>query len=285
MTIVLPLSFFQQTVGVSMLGIIGGMGPLATADFMRKLTVAKQAQRDQDHVPALVWSLPQIPDRSDALIHGGASPLPALVACARGLRRAGARIGVMPCNTAHHWADEISAQSGLPLLHIAAAAVDALAAAPRVARTVSVLGTEGTHRSGFYDAFLRRAGFVPLPLGPAALAAVQSAVRAIKAGRLADAADIVERQLRHARETGADAIILACTELPLVAPCAADTLDATLALAQACVRWHEAHGGGHPGDEPLDSNHNDNDSLYPPGALGPGFAPHPFLTPWRRLSL
>src|SRR5690606_23936695 len=86
-----------------LIGVLGGMGPLATVDFMQKLVAATPASRDQEHVPALISAIPQIPDRTRAFQGHGASPLPAMLACARRLEAAGAGVIVMPCNTAHIW--------------------------------------------------------------------------------------------------------------------------------------------------------------------------------------
>ena len=85
------------------IGVLGGMGPLATADFLAKLAHATPAVRDQDHFPVTVDSTPQIPDRVAALQGRGLDPLPALVAAADRLAAAGCALVAMPCNTAHLW--------------------------------------------------------------------------------------------------------------------------------------------------------------------------------------
>src|SRR6516225_7744843 len=135
---------------MEVLGILGGMGPLATLDFMRKVLDATPAARDQDHVPMIVSCLPQIPDRTAAFRGEGGSPLEAIVACGRRLERAGADLIVMPCNTAHLWFDEVQAQLQRPMLHLVDAALrEALDRAGPDAR-LGLLATDATIASGLY---------------------------------------------------------------------------------------------------------------------------------------
>ena len=94
-----------------MLGVIGGMGPLATADFFHKLIAATPAAGDEDHVPVLIHSVPQLPSRPAAILRGGASPLPQLMQARDRLLTAGATMLAMPCNTAHYWYDDLARDS------------------------------------------------------------------------------------------------------------------------------------------------------------------------------
>src|SRR4051812_14632246 len=100
------------------LGVLGGMGPLATVDFLKKLIEETPATRDQDHVPVVVYSVPQIPDRPGAILEATESPLPAMLEGVRVLKGAGAAALAIACNTAHYWYDELSAE-GVPVVHIA----------------------------------------------------------------------------------------------------------------------------------------------------------------------
>src|ERR1700743_751536 len=100
------------------LGVLGGMGPMARALFMERLTALTPVQSDQSHIPAILWSDPRIPDRNDAKFHGGEDPLPWLIHGASRLRDAGAGAIVIPCNTAHFWYDSLKQQISIPVLHI-----------------------------------------------------------------------------------------------------------------------------------------------------------------------
>ena len=117
-------------------GIIGGMGPEATVELMRRVTAHTRAEDDVDHAHLLVESNPKIPSRIAHLIEGtGRDPLPEILRVARNLQGAGAEALAIPCNTAHHYADEIQAAVTIPLLHMVKLAVARIAAAnPRARR-------------------------------------------------------------------------------------------------------------------------------------------------------
>jgi aspartate racemase len=103
-----------------MIGVLGGMGPAATVDFLAKLIRLTPAERDQDHVPVVVLSEPRVPDRVGPIMDGrGPSPLDALRRGIRTLERAGAGCIAIPCHTAHFWYDQMVASAHVPILHIA----------------------------------------------------------------------------------------------------------------------------------------------------------------------
>ena len=109
-----------------LVGVLGGMGPAATVDFLQRLLDAHPVSRDQDHVPTVVWNVPQIPDRQLALAGQGADPLPAMAEGMARLNAAGATCIAIPCNTAHAWWGPLSAHSAAPVLHIVDVTVQAL---------------------------------------------------------------------------------------------------------------------------------------------------------------
>jgi aspartate racemase len=228
-----------------MLGVLGGMGPLATADFLAKIVAATPATRDQDHIPLIAWSVPQIPDRVPAILGQGPSPLPAMLAGIATLKAAGAQAIAVACNTAHYWHGELQAQGGLPLLHIADAALEeAWQRAPQ-ARVLGLLATEGTLAAGFYQQRIEAAGRgIALP-SAADQALLQQSIDRVKAGQVAEAAALAEPVVRRLLAAGAECVIIGCTELPIaLAACDAALrprlIDATAALAAACVAWSRA---------------------------------------------
>lgn len=239
-------------------GILGGMGPLATADFLRKLVERTPAARDQEHVPVVVYSVPQIPDRSEAILHHGPSPLAALLHGAEVLRRAGAGCIAIPCNTAHFWADEVAGRSALPVLHIADAVVDALAESAAAGATIGLLGTAGTLAAGIYQQRLEgRAYRVLLPDADAVERLLMPGIRAVKRGDLATGSRLLTAAGRGLQARGAARLILACTEIPLALESVAAAglphcIDATACLAEACIAWWRAAqaAADHPA-EPL----------------------------------
>lgn len=226
------------------IGVLGGMGPLAGADFLARLTLATPAARDQDHVRAVLWSDPTVPDRTAAALAGGPSPLPAMLAGVRVLERAGAGCLAIPCNTAHLWAEEIAAATPLPLIHIVDAAADALVARGIAGGTIGLMGTAATLRLGLYQRRLAARGHACLVPDEAEMrAAVSPAIARIKANDLDGAAAPLLAVARGLANRGAAAVVLGCTEIPLAlrGPVAAasgfvliDTIDA---LARAALAW------------------------------------------------
>jgi aspartate racemase len=225
----------------ALLGILGGMGPLATADFMRKLIVETPATGDADHVPVVVWSVPQIPDRPGYILHGGESPLPAMLNGIRVLRGAGATCIAIPCNTAHYWYDELAQAAGVPVLHIADAACDMLEQRGVRGEAVGLMATRGTLAAGFYQQRLESRGYRPLINTEADQREfVLPGIACVKQFRLDEAAALLLQAVARLRDAGAQAIVLGCTEIPVALDHAGPDpmmLDATQALAQACVSW------------------------------------------------
>jgi aspartate racemase len=219
-----------------MLGVLGGMGPQATADFLAKLAACTEAQSDQQHLPVVAWSVPQIPDRTSAILHGGDSPLGPMLHGVRMLYALGATAIVIPCNTAHYWYDDLSARAGLPILHIVDAAADQISSARPEARRLGLLATEGTLRSGIYQNRLP-AKFEVIEPDPVSIVGVMHGIAEVKAGRLDAARPLFDEAAEALRRKGTDAILLACTEIPLAAPQGDDVFDVTDALARRCVTF------------------------------------------------
>jgi len=218
------------------LGVIGGMGPSATADFLMKLAEEAQADRDQEHVPVLVWGDCRTPDRTRSLLYGDPSPLPYMLQAVFQLPRLGARALVIPCNTAHAWADDIVALSPAPLLHIVDA-VGAVAQASKV-RVLGLMATSGTLSAGQYPARLAAQGITVMTPEPPEQEQVSRGIALAKAGRLAEARDLFTGVHDALLDRGVDMVALACTEIPLaLQPLGPKSLDTTRALARASVRW------------------------------------------------
>jgi aspartate racemase len=225
-----------------MLGVLGGMGPLASAEFMRRLTLLTPADRDQDHIPAVLWSDPRVPDRTAARLAGGEDPLPALLRGIRGLETAGCGAIAIPCNTAHGWFDAMQAATALPILHIVDAAADELARLGVRGGAIGVMGTAGTLAMRLYQERLAGRGYeclVPAPEEMAAL--VTPAIAEVKANRVPAAYPPLAEAARRLAAHGARAVVLGCTEIPLgiaAGPAlpfpVCDTIDA---LARAAIGW------------------------------------------------
>ncbi|WP_376093331.1 aspartate/glutamate racemase family protein [Roseomonas sp. CCTCC AB2023176] len=224
------------------LGVLGGMGPLASAEFMRQLTLLTPAERDQEHVPAILWSDPRVPDRVAARRGTGPDPLPVLVRGLRGLEAAGCGAIAIPCNTAHGWIVGMRAATRLPILHIVDAAAEDLRRQGVRPGTVGVMGTVATLEMGLYQDGLRGGGWdviVPPPEDMARL--VSPAIAEVKANRVEAAYAPLAEAARSLVARGATAVVLGCTEIPLgVAAGPAlpfPVVDTIAALARVSIAW------------------------------------------------
>ncbi|TGQ11592.1 MULTISPECIES: amino acid racemase [unclassified Mesorhizobium] len=222
------------------LGIIGGLGPLASADFYFKLTRMTEALRDNEHVPSVILSVPQLPDRTEAILSNHDGPLAPLQAAVATLNALGVACIAMPCNTAHHWYDRLAADSRAEIIHIGDAVVAEIRRSLDRGR-VANLATRGTLVSGFYQHRISAAGFdLCLPPDAEFQERVDSAIMLVKAGSIAQAAAETERALHLAQMAGADVALLGCTELSVVAASLNDTnglivIDSNAALARASL--------------------------------------------------
>jgi aspartate racemase len=214
------------------IGVIGGMGPAATADFLVRLVTGADAAADGDHPRVLVDSNPQVPDRNAAARGDGPSPGPALASMAQGLSASGAQLLAMPCNAAHGWADAITAAT--PDARFVSM-IDAAVAEAMVHRPagIGVLAVGATLALDLYG----KASPVPVLAGD--LAVVQPAVNAIKAGaRDAGTRAALAAEAARLVAAGASVVIAACTEVPLLLrqeDVPAPLIDSTAALARATL--------------------------------------------------
>ncbi len=228
-----------------LIGVLGGMGPLSTVDFMQKLLNATPANLDQEHVPALISSIPQIPDRTEAFRGLGESPLAAIIDCAVRLKTAGVGLIVMPCNTAHLWFDEIQAHVNLPMLHIVDSAVENLLKETNTQVRIGLLATDATIASGLYinrTLFLLSHQSVQwlLPTAVEMIDWVMPGISAVKSGDLTLGQNLLQQAADALQKRGATTVILGCTEIPVVlnsANISIPTVDATAALAKKAVSW------------------------------------------------
>ncbi len=219
-------------------GVLGGMGPEATVDFMAKVVALTPAEKDQDHVHMLVDHNPTVPNRQAAILADGEDPGPALAAMARRLEQAGAEFLVIPCNTAYVFEKSIIDAVDIPLVSIIDVTIDAL---PAGCAAAGLLATDGCIRAGVYQAGLQARGIQPLLPSDAETEELMSLISRIKAGdNGADVGPAMAQLAQALVAQGAGAIIAGCTEIPLALR--ADMLDVPLiastdVLAETTVRY------------------------------------------------
>jgi aspartate racemase len=229
--------------GEKVIGVLGGMGPEATLDFYGKLIRLTPARQDQDHLRVIIDSNPKVPDRTQAILHGGESPVPVLLSGAHALKRAGADFIVIPCVSAHFFLEELLRESPLPIISIFDATADEIKRVCPSAALAGLMGTTGTIGGGRFQAVLERAGLEVLVPDQEGQEKIMYAIYSVKDSQA------LERRLKGeslAQEValslvrrGAHLIVAGCTELPLVLK--ADGLpvplvDPLVALARAAIR-------------------------------------------------
>ncbi len=223
------------------IGILGGMGPLATADLFQKIVLLTKADTDREHIRVYIDSNANIPDRTAAILSGGEDPVPEMASALRHLEACGADCIIMPCNTAHYFLPRLQAMTKIPFLSILTAAAEACKA-QFPGKTVGILATRGTLAANLYQEALVQAG-VPylVPDAPAQDALMRVIYDGVKAGKSPDSyrADFLT-VLEQMSAGGAEVFLLGCTELPLAAEAlniALPTVDPTAELAKASIRF------------------------------------------------
>lgn len=202
-----------------LVGVLGGMGPDATVLLMERVIAARPAADDAGHVPLLVFQYPQVPSRIAALIEGtGPSPAPVLADLARRLEAAGAEAIAMPCNTAHAYAPDIRAAVTVPFLDMIAETVGALVAKHGAGARIGMLASPAARKARVFNAAFAEAGLTPV--WSAEEDRLLAVIRAVKAGRVSEADR--ESLARIGRDLsagqGCAALLVACTELSILAP-------------------------------------------------------------------
>ena len=231
-------------------GVVGGVGPAATVDFMQKLVRSTPATRDQEHIKLLVEQNPQIPDRTDNLLGDGPDPTVSLYATCKKLEAGDVDIIAIPCNTAHAFVERIQPYLNVPIVNMLTVSVEYLRATFPELREVGLLATTGTIMSGVYRKALEAHGLRQVVPSDGLQARVMNAIygeHGVKAGFLAgECIGDVTAVVNELSERGVEVILLGCTELPLLLPegkmysgggGVVNLVDPTEILARRCVAY------------------------------------------------
>ena len=218
------------------IGIIGGMGPEATVDLMRRVIAKTPASDDQDHIHLIVESNPKIPSRIAHLIDGtGSDPTPELIRIAVNLQRAGADALAIPCNTAHAYAHSIRRAISIPLLDMVDLTVDQIAGSRRLAR-VGLLASSAVIATELYAKAFANHGIEVVY--PAQQDEVMGLIKAVKRGETGSAPQAALARLALDLANRADALLIGCSELSVIsAGIAVPYIDSLDVQAQAIVAF------------------------------------------------
>lgn len=226
--------------GEKIIGILGGMGPEATADLYMRIIRATKVQRDQNHRRVIIDSNAKIPDRTAAIKGKGPSPLPMLVETGLNLQRAGADFIIIPCNTAHHFHADLQKKLKVPVLHmIGLSAEKTKMKHPEVTRA-GLLASDGTLMSHLYQQSWGKQGIEIIEPGAETQRDVMKSIyQFIKRGDLESGRRLLYDASLELIEAGAEAVICGCTEVSIVlhdGDLTVPVLDPMQDLAEEAVR-------------------------------------------------
>ena len=225
------------------LGVLGGVGPLATAYFMELVIERSHAACDQDNIPMIVYNDPQIPDRTAYILdHEKPNPRPEMAKVAQWLEAAGADYIAIPCNTAHYFYEDINAVVSIPVLNIMELTSQHVARLIRDGGTVGLTATDGTIESGIFQRYFEQAGLSTMVPAAEEQAQVMSIIYdGVKAGGQYDPESYLS-VVRGMHEAGCDAVVVGCTELSVLYHNLDDKpafiVDSLSVLADACVEFY-----------------------------------------------
>jgi aspartate racemase len=225
-------------------GVLGGMGPDATVDFMTKVIALTPADKDQDHLHMLVDHNPAVPNRQTFILGGDEDPGPAMAAMARRLEAAGADFLVIPCNTAYAFQDSILDAVSIPLISIIDESIQAVGEKAPGAKAVGLLATNGCLQAGVYQSAIAAKDLVAVMPEDDELEQLMILVNGIKAGNKgSDVSASMRKQAEALVDRGAAAIIAGCTEIPLVLDSSmleVPLISSTDVLAQKTVQFAQS---------------------------------------------
>jgi len=221
------------------IGILGGMGPMATCDLMKKIINNTDASCDQEHVRICVDNNTNIPDRTAAIVGNGKDPRPEMIKSAVRLQAMEADIIIVPCNTAHCFLSDVEKYVDIPILHMPRETAKLLH--DQGIRAAAVLATDGTIQSGLYDRELKNVGIMPVYPDTEGQKLIMSVIYDyVKAGKAYPHPENILAMENRLVMQGAEIMILGCTELPIafaqwdtVIP----TVDPTDVLARSAIRY------------------------------------------------
>ena len=194
------------------IGIVGGMGPLATVELFRMLVERTKSSSDAGHIRIFIDDNPQIPDRTAAILHGGESPVPAILASARSLERLGADFILIPCNTSHYFFGQI--QAGLSVEVLNMVRETALVLKSRGVERVGILATTGTVQGRVYETLFSSMGIASILPDAAQQEGIMDFIYSgVKAGRRDYDASRFRATVDALIGRGAQTLLLGCTEI------------------------------------------------------------------------
>lgn len=224
------------------LGVLGGIGPLASVYFADLVVNMTLAEKDQEHLPMFMYNDVFIPDRTDFILgKSDTDPLPYIIEGIEKLEKVGCDYVAMTCNTAHYFYDEIQAGVNIPIVNIIESAVEYAKEKVPSAKKIGLLATDGTIKSRVYDKVIKKYGLsCEVPCEDSQKEVMNIIYNQVKAGNKVNLYGFMNI-IEELRDKGCDAIILGCTELSVInkdynlSMESHDIIDAMQALARKCI--------------------------------------------------
>lgn len=219
------------------LGILGGMGPMATVDFFNKVVNKTDAHSDSEHIHILIDNYSQIPDRTAFILNEGKSPVKALVEAAMRLQMMGADVITMPCNTAHYFYDDINTFLDIPVLNMIEETAKHIKVSRPNLKRVGLMATKGTYEGHVYDEIFKKYGIEVVFPEDYIQKKIMDIIYGVKEGHL-EQQELMEEVVTYFKTLGVEQLILGCTELPVAVKHVsvdANFVDPTAVLAEAAI--------------------------------------------------
>jgi aspartate racemase len=198
-------------------GILGGMGPEATIDLFAKIVKATAAKNDEDHLRIIIDNNPKMPSRLDAILKGGPSPVPAMVATAKNIERAGADFIIIAANTAHWFHGDVQKAVKIPVLNMIEETVNWIQRCLPEVKTIGVLATTGTIQTGMYHDAFKKSGVKVIAPTDQDQEKVMASIMGFKYG---EPVSVMQGKMVQVAEflleAGAEGLVMGCTEVPII---------------------------------------------------------------------
>ena len=195
------------------IGIIGGMGPLATVHLFERIVFRTKADKDQEHIRVIIDSNTNIPDRTKAILCNGENPLKELIKSAQILENSGADFLIMPCNTAHYFIDEIKRYVNIPFINMLEETVKHTYDKYGKDTVVGLMATDGTIKSKIYENYYAKLGIKTVTPVETQEKIMKFIYDVIKKGNYNEGTDLLFECADELKKLGATAFLLGCTEL------------------------------------------------------------------------
>lgn len=198
------------------IGIIGGMGPLATVDLFNKIIKYSSASCDNEHIPIIIDNNTKIPDRTRAILYGEEDPVKEMVKSAKTLENAGAEFLIMSCNTAHYFYERVKKEIHIPFLNMVEETAKYILKKDPAAKKIGLLSTTGTVKGKIYEKIFEKFNLeIILPSEEEREEIMYLIYGVVKKGNFNYDSLRTEKIIKNLQLKGVKNIVLGCTELPI----------------------------------------------------------------------